>query len=114
MASRPEQQARKAAKEMPLTHTFRESVRTRARSDARFRVAMLTEAISELLAGNIRVGSAMLGDCVYATTGFGGLAKATRRPSKNSDVQGRTNAARGTTPGKEEVEQRKERLPRKP
>jgi hypothetical protein len=75
---------------------------------------MLTEAISELLAGNFRVGKAMLGDYMYATVGFGGLAKATRSPSKNCDVQGRTNAARGTTPGMEKVEQRMEQLPRKP
>jgi hypothetical protein len=98
MASRPDKQGRKAVKEMPLTHTFRESVRTRAQGDARFRGAMLTEAINELLAGNFRVGRAMLGDYVYATIGFGGLAKATRRPSKNFDVQGRTNAARGRKP----------------
>jgi hypothetical protein len=69
---------------MPLTRTFHESVRIRAQGDARFRAAMLTEAISELLAGNFRVGRAMLGDYVYATTGFRGLAKATRRSRKNS------------------------------
>jgi hypothetical protein len=83
---------------MPLTRTFRESVQTRAQGDARFRAAMLTEAISELLAGNFRVGRAMLGDYVYATIAFGGLAKAMRRSNKNSDVQGRTNAARGRKP----------------
>jgi hypothetical protein len=99
---------------MPLIRRFRQTVRTRAQGDARFRVAMLTEAISELLAGNFRVGRAMLGDYMYATVGFGGLAKATRSPSKNCDVQGRTNAARGTTPGMGEVEQRMEQLPRKP
>jgi hypothetical protein len=98
MASRPEQQARKAAKEMPLTHTFHEGVRARVQSDARFGTAMLTEAISELLAGNLRVGRAMLGDYVHATIGFGRLAKATRGPSKNCDAQARTNAARGRKP----------------
>jgi hypothetical protein len=99
---------------MPLTRTFHESVRACAQGDARCRAAMLTEAISELLAGNFRVGRAMLGDYVYASIGFARVARAPRSPSKSFDVQGRTNAARGTTPGKEEVEQRKERLPRKP
>lgn len=43
---------------MPMTRKFRDTVWTRAQSDARFRTAMLTEAINELLAGDLDTGKA--------------------------------------------------------
>ena len=49
---------------MPITRKFRKTVWTRARSDARFRAAMLTEAINGLLAGDHDTGKAMLRDYV--------------------------------------------------
>jgi DNA-binding phage protein len=68
---------------MPITRKFRDTVWTRAQSDARFRAAMLTEAINELLAGDLDTGKAMLRDYVNASITFDGLAKATRIPTKS-------------------------------
>ena len=100
---------------MPITREFRETVRARVQTDSRFRAAMLTEAINELLSGSLDVGKAMLccigkyecrvrrtrrsgRDYVNATITFDGLAEETGKPSKNSAVQGRTNAAPGRKP----------------
>jgi DNA-binding phage protein len=44
---------------------------------------MLTEAINELLAGDLNAGKAMLRDYVNATITFDGLAKKTGTPSKS-------------------------------
>ncbi len=44
---------------MPITRKFRETVWTRAQDDTRFREAMLTEAINELLAGDLNAGKAI-------------------------------------------------------
>ena len=68
---------------MPITRKFRDTVWTRAQSDTRFRTAMLSEAINELLAGDLDTGKAMLRDYVNATITFDGLAKATRIPTKS-------------------------------
>lgn len=68
---------------MPMTRRFRKTVWTRAQNDARFRAAMLTEAIIELLAGDLDAGKAMLRDYVNATITFDGLAKKTGLPCKS-------------------------------
>ena len=68
---------------MPITRKFRETVWIRAQSDARFRAAMLTEAINALLAGDLDTGKAMLRDYVNATITFDGLAKTTKIPVKS-------------------------------
>jgi DNA-binding phage protein len=68
---------------MPLTKEFRETIWARAQGDARFRAAMLTEAINELLAGDLATGRAMLRDYVNATLTFERLAKQTGLPSKS-------------------------------
>lgn len=68
---------------MPITRKFRETVWARAQDDTRFREAMLTEAINELLAGDLNTGKAMLRDYVNATITFDGLAKKTAIPSKS-------------------------------
>ena len=68
---------------MPITRKFRETVWTRAQGDSRFRAAMLSEAINDLLAGELDTGKAMLRDYVNATITFEGLAKATRIPTKS-------------------------------
>jgi len=51
----------------PITRNFRETIQARAQSDARYRAAMLTEAINELLAGDRGSGKAMLRDYVNTT-----------------------------------------------
>lgn len=68
---------------MALTREFRETVQARARADARYRAAMLTEAINELLAGDLGTGKAMLRDYVNATITFEQLAEATGIPVKS-------------------------------
>jgi DNA-binding phage protein len=68
---------------MPITRKFRDTIWARAQGDARFRAAMLTEAINELLTGDLDSGKAMLRDYVNASIGFDGLAKATHMPSKS-------------------------------
>jgi DNA-binding phage protein len=68
---------------MALTRNFRETIMARARSDAAFREAMLTEAVDRLLAGEIDVCKAMLRDYINATLGFNELAKQTGQSSKS-------------------------------
>lgn len=68
---------------MVLTRVFRETIQARARSDARFRRALLTEAVNELLAGDLASGKAMLRDYVNATLGFEALADELGRSSKS-------------------------------
>lgn len=68
---------------MPITRKFRDTIWARAQGDARFRAAMLIEAINELLTGDLDSGKAMLRDYVNASITFDGLAKATRIPSKS-------------------------------
>lgn len=68
---------------MCLTHDFRATVWTRAQKDCRYRVAMLTEAVNELLSDDLGAGKAMLRDYVNATITFEGLANETGKPSKS-------------------------------
>jgi putative addiction module killer protein len=68
---------------MPITREFRETIRARAQADARFRAAMLTEAINELLAGDLATGKALLRDYVNATLTFDRLTEATGIPVKS-------------------------------
>jgi DNA-binding phage protein len=68
---------------MALTRTFRETVVARAERDRRFRQAMLTEAINELLSGDIEAGKFLLRDYINATITFDGLAAALDKPSKS-------------------------------
>ncbi|HRE44610.1 MAG TPA: transcriptional regulator [Terricaulis sp.] len=62
---------------MPLTRSFKDTVQKRAQQDARFRRALLIEAIETLLAGDMNAGKAGLRDYVNATIGFEELADAT-------------------------------------
>jgi hypothetical protein len=55
---------------MQLTRSFRETVQARARRDAKFRRALLAEAMRTLLDGNWEEGRAALRSCINATIGF--------------------------------------------
>lgn len=68
---------------MALTRNFKDTVKTRADQDPAFREALLTEAIGQLLAGDVAVGKAVLRDYINATTGFERLAEETGTPSKS-------------------------------
>ncbi|TBW38019.1 transcriptional regulator [Siculibacillus lacustris] len=68
---------------MPLTRAFRDTVKSRADRDPAFRVALLTEGLETLLAGDLETGKALLRDYVNATLGFEALASATGLPVKS-------------------------------
>lgn len=68
---------------MPLTRSFKETVRARVERDPVFRQALLTEAVKHLLAGEVDVGKAVLRDFVNATIGFERLASETGTSSKS-------------------------------
>lgn len=68
---------------MPLTRSFKETVRARAQRDAAFREALLTEGVEALLAGDLDTGKAVLRDYINATIGFDKLGRATGTPSKS-------------------------------
>ena len=68
---------------MPLTRSFKETVRARVERDPAFRAALLTEAVEQMLAGDVDSGKAVLRDYINATVGFERLARETGTPSKS-------------------------------
>ena len=68
---------------MPLTRSFKETVKARAEVDAAFRNALLAEGIDALLAGDVEAGKAIIRDYINATVGFERLAEETGTPSKS-------------------------------
>jgi hypothetical protein len=52
---------------MALTRDFKETVMTRAERDLEFREALLTEAIEQLIDGQVDVGKAVLREYIAAT-----------------------------------------------
>ena len=68
---------------MALTREFKQTIKARAARDPAFREALLTEAVEQLLAGEVDTGKAVLRDYINATIGFEKLAKATGTPSKS-------------------------------
>lgn len=68
---------------MPLTRSFKETVKTRAQRDRKFRVAMLQEAAEAFLRGETDLGKALLRDYVNATVGFQELGDAVEKSPKS-------------------------------
>lgn len=68
---------------MPFTHDFKETIRARAQGDAKFRRALLREAVETYLSGDLDTGKAVLRDYVNATVGFQGLGERTAIPAKS-------------------------------
>jgi DNA-binding phage protein len=68
---------------MALTKDFKETVRSRAQRDPKFRTALLIEAAEQLLAGDLETGKAVLRDYINATVGFERLARDTGTPPKS-------------------------------
>ncbi len=68
---------------MPVTRKFRTTIMDRALSDPAFRRQMLTEAVNELLAGDLGAGKAMLRDYINATITFQQLAKKLKKTDKS-------------------------------
>ena len=68
---------------MPITRQFRRTVLSRAENDAEFRQHLLTEAVNELLTGDLNAGKSILRDYINATITFEGLAKKLNKSSKS-------------------------------
>jgi DNA-binding phage protein len=68
---------------MPVTRKFRTTIMDRALHDPAFRRQMLTEAVNELLAGDLDAGKAMLRDYINATITFQQLAKKLKKTDKS-------------------------------
>ncbi len=68
---------------MPITRKFRTTISSRAETDAAFRRQMLTEAVNELLAGDLEAGKAMLRDYINATITFRLLARKVKKSDKS-------------------------------
>ena len=68
---------------MPLTRSFKETVKARAERDADFRDALFTEGVDAMLAGNMDAGKASMRDYINATIGFEKLGGLTRKPPKS-------------------------------
>lgn len=59
---------------MPLTRSFKDTVKARAERDPEFRVGLFSEALDALLSDDLETGKALLRDYVNATVGFEVLA----------------------------------------
>lgn len=68
---------------MALTRSFKDTVKARVARDPAFREALLTEAVEQLLAGEVDLGKAVLRDYINATIGFERLSAETGTPSKS-------------------------------
>jgi DNA-binding phage protein len=68
---------------MPLTRSFNDTVRERAKHDPEFRAALLGEAVQALLAGDLDTAKIALRAYINATIGFERLAAATGTPAKS-------------------------------
>lgn len=68
---------------MTLTRDFKKTVQARTQRDAKYRKALLQEAVECLLADDIVTGKAILRDYINAAIGFEVLAEQTGIPSKS-------------------------------
>jgi DNA-binding phage protein len=68
---------------MALTRSFKDTVKARAERDPKFRAALLTEAVEQMLSGDTQTGKAVLRDFINATIGFERLARETGTPAKS-------------------------------
>jgi hypothetical protein len=68
---------------MPLTRSFKETVRERAACEPAFRAALFNEAVQAPLAGDLETTTAALHAYIDATIGYEALAEATGNPPKS-------------------------------
>lgn len=68
---------------MALTKAFKATVQHRAEHDPQFRQALFSEAINELLSGDVDVGKLLLRDYINATISFDTLAEMLDKNSKS-------------------------------
>jgi len=63
---------------MVLTKDFRDTVRDRAQHDAKFRRALLEEAVNSMMSGDVETGRSLMRNYINATVGFPKLSKRVR------------------------------------
>lgn len=68
---------------MALTKDFKSTIMARAKKDKKFCEAMLSEAITELLSGDVDAGKAILRDYINATITFEVLSKFMEKDPKS-------------------------------
>ena len=68
---------------MSITKQFRKTILERAESDAEYRRYLLTEAVNELIGGDLHAGKSMLRDYINATITFEGLSRKLNKSSKS-------------------------------
>lgn len=68
---------------MALTRDFKETIQARAKRDPAFCQALLQEAVTGMLDGDLETGKAVLRDYINATIGFEELGRATGMPPKS-------------------------------
>jgi DNA-binding phage protein len=68
---------------MPLTRSFKSTIKARAARDPSFRAALLSEGMQAMLQGDLATGKSVIRDCINATIGFDGLAAETGTPAKS-------------------------------
>ena len=66
---------------MPLTRSFRETIRDRAQKQPSFRRALLREGLDLIYNGDFATGRTVLRNYIHATVGFSELARLTKIPS---------------------------------
>lgn len=68
---------------MPLSRTFKATIKDLVQKDARFRAALLSEGVKTLLSGDVGTAKSLLRDYINATLGFEDLARRTGTPPKS-------------------------------
>jgi DNA-binding phage protein len=68
---------------MPLSRSFKETVKARVDSDPAFRDALLKESLELVLTGEVDTGKLVLRDYINATIGFETLAREIGTSSKS-------------------------------
>jgi DNA-binding phage protein len=66
-----------------LTRDFKHTFKARVDRDPAFRAALLSEAVSLFLTGDIETAKGLLRDYINATTGFAALSETTGIPAKS-------------------------------
>jgi DNA-binding phage protein len=68
---------------MALTRDFKDTVRARAQTDPKFRLALIEEAIESLIEGDLDGGRSILSNYINATIGYSALAELTGKDAKS-------------------------------
>lgn len=68
---------------MPLTRSFKDTVKARVERDPEFRRELLREGVQTILSGDLDAGKSLLRDYINATVGFEEVGRATEIPPES-------------------------------